>query len=241
MKCIIINIIIFLTFSCKTGLITDELKKGNYMFEKQNYKWEEENKEFKGKGKYDGVYYFNDGSEVDYSYNDVNILAPKPLFYVEYKEFYNNGFIKQKGKFFGKFQVNSFSTKIGIWYEFDERGNLIKQTDEDVKFGDFSYNEVLSFLDKKKEISLHTGKNRENLEIDFYFSSSSSKKLWEARIKIGKSYGVANLPDDKGERYEQKIKIYYLDGNTGEIVQRKDLVNYKSIITGFDKIYPDLK
>ena len=43
MKCIIINIIIFLTFSCKTGLITDELKKGNIMFEKFDFiKWEKE-------------------------------------------------------------------------------------------------------------------------------------------------------------------------------------------------------
>lgn len=211
------------------------------MFEKQDYTWEEKNKEFKGKGKYPDFYYLKDGSEVDFSNNEIGTLAPKPFFYVESKEFYDNGFIKVKGKYFGRFEANSYSTKIGIWYEFDESGNLIKQTDEDVKFGDFSYNEVLSFLDKKDEISLHTGKNRENLEIDFYFSSSSSKKLWEARIKIGKSYGVANLPGDKGERYEQKVKIYYLDGNTGEIIQRKDLVNYKSIINGFDKIYPDLK
>jgi hypothetical protein len=194
------------------------------------------NKEYKGKGKYEVVYYFKDGSQVDASNNDVFVLPPNPFFYVEYKEFYDNGFIKQKGKYFGIFDLGSYSTKIGMWYEFDEKGNLIKQTDEDIKFGKFGYNELLKFLNEKGHISLHSGKNRENLEADFYFSDKSYKKLWEVFIKIGKPVQIIG----EGYTIEQKGKGYYLDGDTGEIVKYKDLIKYKDIIPGFEKIYPDL-
>ena len=236
MRKIIILVIVFLLSNCKVGLITKELKKGSIMFEKQDYNWEENNKEYKGKGKYDGVYYFKDGSEVDYSYNEINILAPKPLFYIEHKEFYDNGFIKEKGKYFGRFDVGSYSIKIGVWYDFDEKGNLIKQTNEDTKFGDFSYNEVLSFLDKKEDISLYNGKNRENLEIKYFYSEKLKEKLWAIFIKIGEPVQIMG----DGYKIEQKGKQYYLDGNSGEIILRQYLPKYKSIIPSYDSIFPDL-
>ena len=229
--------------SCKSGLITEKLKKGNDMFEKfDRENWEEKNKEFKGKGgEYPGVYYLNDGSEVDYSNNSVNTLAPKPFFYVEYKEFYDNSFIKIKGKYFGRFDVGSNSTKIGMWYEFDEKGNLIKETNEDNKFGKFGYNELLNFLNEKGEISLNSGKNRENLEINFYFSEKSFEKFWKVIIKIGKPSEQADSNSISGLTSVQKVKSYYIDGNTGEIVKYKDLIKYKAIIPDFERKYPDLK
>jgi hypothetical protein len=240
MKKIFIIAVLLTISSCRTGLITEEIKKGNKMFEKYDLnKWEEINKEYKGKGKYEDVYYFKDGSQVNASNNDVFILPPNPFFYVKNKEFYDNGFIKQKGKYFGRFDVNSYSIKIEMWYEFDEKGNLIKETNEDIKFGKFGYNELLNFLDKKGEISLHSGKNRENLEVNFYFSNTSGKKLWEATINIGKPH------DELGNEGDlvsvQRIKSYYLDGNTGEIIKHKDVKKYKDIIPGFEQIYPDLK
>ncbi len=234
--------ILLVMSSCKTGIITEKLKKGNAMFEKYDFnKWEEDNKEYKGKGEYPDTYYFKDGREVDYSNNAIGILPAKPLFYVENKEFYENGFIKQKGKYFGRFNANSYGIKIGIWYEFDEKGNLIKETDEDKKFGAFSYNEVLTFLDKEEQISIHNGRNRENLEIDYFFSKDSNQKLWRVEIKIGKPSQELTPPGEVGERISQKIKVYYLDGNTGEVIPRKELLKYKEIIPQFDKIYPDLK
>ena len=237
MKNIFIITTLIIVSSCTKGLITEKQKNGNIMFEKFDFiKWEKENFQFK-KHEYSDSYMLKDGSEVYVSDEELYILPSKPLFYVEYKGFYNNGFIKQKGKYFGKFDVNSNSIKIGIWYEFDEIGNFTKQSDEDTKFGAFSYNDILSFLDKKEEISLHTGKNRENLDIKYYYSENTKAKLWVIFIKIGEPIQIPG----EGYRIEQKGKGYYLDGNTGEIIQRKDLVNYKSIISDFDKIYPDLK
>jgi hypothetical protein len=239
MKKIFMIAILLAISSCRTGLITEELKKGNKMFEKYDLNdWEEKNKEYKGKGEYEDVYYFKDGSQVNASNNRIFILPPNPFFHVEYKEFYDNGFIKQKGKYFGIFDLGSFSTKIGIWYEFDKKGNLIKQTDEDIKFGKFGYNDLLNFLDKNGEISLHSGKNRENLEVNFYFSNTSGKKLWEATIKKGKPHD--ELGNEGGLVSVQRIKSYYLDGNTGEIIKHKDVIKYKDIIPGFEQIYRGL-
>jgi hypothetical protein len=231
--------ILFLVSSCKTGLITDELKKGSAFSEKIDFvAWEEKHKELRGKGgEYPTVYYFKNGSEVDLSGNDMYILLPKPLFYVEYKEFYDNGSIKQRGKYFGKFKVGSNSTKIGMWYEFDEKGKLTKQTDEDTKFGAFGYNDVLRFLDKKGDISLCNGKNRENLQIYYYSSVESNKKLWEVFVFLSEATQIIG----EGYTISRKRKGYDIDGNTGEIVKYKDLIKYKEIIPKFNLSYPDLK
>ena len=241
MKKIVALIILLIMSSCKSGLITEKLKKGNDMFEKFNFeKWEKDNIQFK-EHEYSSVYILKDSTKMYINDNEINILPQKPFFYVEYKEFYNNSFIKIKGKYFGRFDVGSNSTKIGMWYEFDEKGNLIKETNEDNKFGKFGYNELLNFLNQKGEISLSNGKNRENLEIDFYFSKISNEKLWEARLKIGKPYEQADSNSISGLTSIQKGKSYHLDGNTGEIVKYKDLIKYKAIIPNFERNYPDLK
>jgi hypothetical protein len=235
----ILFIFLLIASSCKTGLITDVLKKGNTISEKFDFaSWKEKYKELQGKGgEYPDVYYFKNGSEVAFVGNNIYILPPKPSFYVEYKEFYDDSSIKQKGKYFGKFKVNSNSTKIGMWYEFDEKGNLTKQTDEDTKFGAFGYNDVLCFLDKKGDISLSNGKNRENLQIYYYSSVESNKKLWEVFVFLSEATQIIG----EGYTISRKRKGYDIDGNTGEIVKYKDLIKYKEIIPKFNLSYPDLK
>jgi hypothetical protein len=235
----ILFLLLLIISSCKTGLITDELKKGITTSEKIDFaSWKEKHKELQGKGgEYPDVYYFKNGREVLISCNQSDILPPKPLFYLEYKKFHDNGFIKQRGKYFGEFKVGSNKIKIGMWYEFDEKGNLTKQTDEDTKFGAFGYNDVLRFLDKKGDISLSNGKNRENLQIYYYSSTESNKKLWEVFVYLSEATQIIG----EGYTISRKRKGYDIDGNTGEIVKYKDLIKYKEIIRSFDRKYPDLK
>jgi hypothetical protein len=111
-KTILFLLLLIITSSCKTGLITDALKKGNTNSEKFDFTaWKEKHKELQGKGgEYPSSYYFKNGSEVLISDNELDLLPPKPLFYLEYKEFYDNGSIKQRGKYFGEFKVGSNST-----------------------------------------------------------------------------------------------------------------------------------
>ena len=106
-------------------------------------------------------------------------VLPKKDFYVGYKAFYKNGYIKEKGRYFGIFELNVKSIKIGKWYYFDEKGDLINTVDEDLKFGNFSSQDVLNFLEKKKYIRLKNGKNRENVEVDFLHSPDFKKKALE--------------------------------------------------------------
>ncbi|TRX36174.1 hypothetical protein FNW52_09110 [Flavobacterium sp. ZT3R18] len=242
MKKIILFASLLLLYSCKTGLITNQEKKGDYMFEKMDYnKWEKDNAAFKDVEN-PSLYNLKDGSFVDPSYPDWGILPPKPAFYTIYKLYYkNSGIIKEKGKYFGECDPGSTIMKIGIWTYFDEQGKVIREEDEDKKFGAFGYNEVLAFLDHEGQINLRNGKNREKLEIYYDFSKNSSEKLWKVVVEKGKPYSVPNLDGMDGERMEQKVKTYYLDGNTGEIIARKDLIKYKEIIPGFEWTYPDLK
>jgi hypothetical protein len=236
MKKIILFASLLLLNSCKTGLITNQEKKGDYMFEKYDFnKLENDYKEFKIH-EHSFSYIFKDGTYVDLFDDSIIIFPPKPVFYSIQKEFYNNNFIKEKGKY-----LSSTNIKIGIWTYFDEQGKVIREEDEDKKFGAFGYNEVLAFLDHEGQINLRNGKDREKLEIYYDFSENSSKKLWNVVVEKGKPYSVPNLDGMDGERMEQKVKTYYLDGNTGEIIARKDLIKYKEIIPGFEWSYPDLK
>lgn len=213
--------------------------KFNKMSEKFDFQtWEQNNKKFKGKGNLPDNYYLQDGSMVMLAEPELYITPAKPAFYVIYKEFYENESVKRKGRYFG---LSSNILPIGIWWEFDENGNLTKEVNEDTKFGKFSYDDVLKFLNKKGDFDIYTGRNRENLEIiNYYHNANSFKKLWVVQIKKGEPYPIANLPEDKGEKYAQDGKYYYLDGDTGEEIKYKDLVKYKEIIPNFEEEFPSL-
>ena len=245
-KIFLLIIVLGLLQNCKSQIITEELKTGKTMFETFDYdKFEKENEKYKDPNRSSGIYVFERGREVWASWSDIYEIPVFPYFYLSYKEFYEHpnqpSTIKEKGKYFGDIDLGSNAgVKIGHWYYFDEKGKLIKEVDEDKKFGRFGYNEVLKFLDEKKDINLNTGEGRDKIKIDFYNSDKSNKKLWKIIVNIGEQYGVTNLPGDKGMRYAQDVKSYYLDGDTGEIIKGKKLVNYREIIPNFEKEFPML-
>ncbi|HEX8577518.1 MAG TPA: hypothetical protein VF677_14610 [Flavobacterium sp.] len=244
-KIFLMVIILGLLQNCKTGIITEELKKDKIMFETFDYdKFEKENERYKDP-EHSYIYLFEKGRKVWPSRSDIYEIPPFPYFYLSYKEFYKHenskSTIKEKGKYFGDIDLGSNAgVKIGYWYYFDEKGKLIKEIDEDKKFGKFGYNEVLKFLDDKKDINLHTGEGRDKVNIQFYYSDKSAKKLWQVKIKSGEPYGVANLPGEIGSRGGQNFKVYCLDGNTGEVfkITDKRLLDYREIIPGFEQQFP---
>jgi hypothetical protein len=208
------------------------------MFETLGFKkFKKDNREFET-DKYSDEYHLPNGSIVYISDPEFFAIPSKLSFYLTYKEFFENGSIKVKGKYFGIFKLNFYSIKIGYWSYFDEKGKLIQEVNEDKKFGKYSYNEVLKFLDEQKDINLNTGEGRDRVNIQFYYSDKSTKKLWGIFIKIGEPYGVANLPGEIGSRGGQKGKYYYLDGDTGEIIKGKQLLNYREMIPNFEQQFP---
>jgi len=154
---------------------------------------------------------------------------------VGYKAFYKNGNIKEKGHYFGLFELNVKSIKIGKWYYFDERGNLIRTVDEELKFGNFSSQDILNFLENKKYINLKKGKNRENVEVDFFYSPDLKKRLWSITIYKGKSFSIS------GNETLREGKSLYIDANTREEVKINDIKKYKDIIPNFEESYPFFK
>ena len=80
----------------------------------------------KSKDKYSGF------SGYDYSEN--------PIMGV-FRDFYPNNKIKTKGVFC------KFGFKIGKWYNYDEKGHLVSQEDNDRGF-DFTYNDVFEYCFK---------------------------------------------------------------------------------------------
>jgi len=153
-----------------------------------------------------------DGTEIDRSaspteYTEECIL-PKPSFLKLNKEFYRSGFIKFKGLSFGDQHMGANGIRVGQWTYFDELGKVTKTVDEDRKFGNFGYNELLAFLDKEGLIEVKTGKNRENVNAIFE-SSESGDKTWFVEI-ITEFH-----PDDYAKGW-----TYTLDGNSGKVLKK---------------------
>jgi len=81
---------------------------------------------------------------------------PSPAYYHVVKEFYPNGILKHKGNYIQ-------NVKIGIWQYYDEKGCLLKEEDEDRKFGLIKIEWILKFIEKEGWIDLKTGRGREEI------------------------------------------------------------------------------
>ena len=134
----------------------------------------------KKKNSYEGAtsaqYVERNGTETYVSFNDDGFVLQeiKPFTYeMIVRNYYKNCIIKSKGKF-----LSHSSVKIGIWCEYDNQGNLIKETDEDKKFEKLRLKpiNILRWLEKEGYIDRKTGKGQEKFvkegdepNIDIYF------------------------------------------------------------------------
>lgn len=130
-------------------------------------------------------------SKTDKSY----IESFKDTYYMILKFYYPNGNIKKKGAGF-----HDFFSK-GIWYEFDEKGKLIKEVDYDKPYK-FTFEDILKFCEK------------ENIEIK---KGPILQNGWHNRI-------FRNVENDNPiwsiEYLKKKdlVEIIKLDGITGKIL-----------------------
>ena len=129
-------------------------------FDVQYYK-----KIIKEKNSYEGAtsaqYVERNGTETYVSFNDDGFVLQeiKPFTYeMIVRNYYKNCIIKSKGKF-----LCHSSVKIGIWREYDNQGNLIKETDEDKKFEKLRLKpiNILRWLEHEGYIDRKTGKGQE--------------------------------------------------------------------------------
>ena len=146
----------------------------------------------KEKNSYEGAtsvqYVERNGTETYVSFNDDGFVLQeiKPFTYeMIVRNYYKNSIIKSKGKF-----LCHSSVKIGIWREYDNQGNLIKETDEDKKFEKLRLKpiNILRWLEKEGYIDRKTGKGQEKFV----------KQGDEPSIRI--SFGKISAPNAKFEK-----------------------------------------
>ena len=72
----------------------------------------------------------------------------KESLFGEYRYYFLNGNLKESGEYY--FQ----DFHCGIWKEYDEKGNLLKETDMDKPYKKYSWQNILAFA-KKRNINLY--------------------------------------------------------------------------------------
>ena len=131
----------------------------------------------------------------------IHRFYPSNSYFYSSKTFYpSNGYIMRKGINY----VRGFAK--GCWYEFDEKGILVKTTDYDAPFT-FSFEDILAYC-KAYHIEVTKGYQR----IGFHnrilrFVNDDGSCYWV--IKHLKRYDL--------------IEAIYLDGKTGKELKREDI------------------
>ena len=158
-------ILILLTTLCCTCCNAQKDKEATTMKTTERFDVQYYKSIIKKKNSYEGAtsaqYVERNGTETYVSFNDDGFVLQeiKPFTYeMIVKNYYKNCILKSKGKF-----LCHSSVKIGIWREYDNQGNLIKETDEDKKFEKLRLKpiNILRWLEKKGYIDRKTGKGQE--------------------------------------------------------------------------------
>ena len=134
------------------------------------------------------IYVDRDSTQVKVYFDkdyDALVTIPPFTYYKEVRIFHKNGVLMESGK---RFFCSSID--IGIWREYDNQGNLIKETDEDKKFEKLRLKpkNILRWLEKEGYIDRKTGKGQEKFV----------KQGDEPSIRI--SFGKIGAPNAKFEK-----------------------------------------
>lgn len=125
-------------------------------------------------------------------------MTLKDSYYRTTKIYYPNGNIKKKG-----LSANTGNFQKGVWYEFDEQGNLIKETDYDQPFT-FTFEDILKFFEKHG-IKINKGPILQSTSWhnDIFRDIQNGHPLW--RIEYLKK---ADL-----------VEVIKIDGITGKVLE----------------------
>ena len=147
-----------------------------------------------------------------------NEYAPAKEFYQIQKWFYPSGSMRTKTSFLG-------DVVIGIYEEYDEAGSLIKEEDEDKKFGKIKPKDIVELLEKEGWFNRETGENK-------ITEKEVLPTTGEFYREIIKYVQIRYVPKQAtGEKSYWKIVIeprfmvwittYIVDGETGEFTKEK--------------------
>ncbi|MBO9620776.1 MAG: hypothetical protein J7539_17265 [Niabella sp.] len=137
-----------------------------------------------------------------------------------FKEYSPKGVLMRSGKLFG-------SIAIGTWDYYDDSGHLVKQIDEDKKFGKFGPEQVILFLQKKGLVD--TAGNGFGFITSIKYETSEVANIAAVR---------KDRPDtpDKGQWSISYCKslpncdhTFIIDGETGHLISHRDVLGKELI------------
>ncbi|MDH7464176.1 hypothetical protein QEG73_22960 [Chitinophagaceae bacterium 26-R-25] len=145
----------------------------------------------------------------------IRITSPPPSFITIMKVFHENGVIEMKGKQIGT------HVEIGIWQYFDENGKLIKEEDEDKKFGKIKPDDILRFMEKEKYINLSTGAGR--FDKDGWDAFMLSFRPGSDSVIVGAGRNASKWYITIWPKQENRFMRtdYEINGETGEVISKK--------------------
>ena len=127
-------------------------------------------------------------------------LILENAFFSIFKLYFDNGYIKEKGISFNN------GSEYGIWYEFDQEGNLINETNTDTGY-DFGWKKVILYCEAHK-IPLTKG----------YVTSGFQTTIYKEKNEQGANVWVITYQIAGDQLLELT-----LDGKTGKELNRKKL------------------
>lgn len=150
----------------------------------------------------------------------VSIQYNEDSYYAIKKIFNGNGIIQEKGAFFN----GGDYLKLGIWYQYDDTGKLLKEIDYDEGYK-FSFQDVLNFCQLKK-IKIVKGDVRK-LPGGFYTQilkdENNGKKVWIIKYQDGIKITENVVTDGNKVVYKSVFEEIILDGQTGKVISEKTI------------------
>jgi hypothetical protein len=154
-------------------------------------------------------------------------IIGKPPYITVLKEFYIDGYIKEKKTFLGQY------LPIGISEYYDKYGKLT-QVNEENRYGKIKPADVLKFIEKQGVINLKTGKgffvgDPLNAELSFNISYGKPQDATTENdyYIIGLKYkgGEAETDPSGGEPPSASDLIYYMNSKTGRVYTQKEFLS----------------
>ena len=152
-----------------------------------------------------------------------DMYPPPPEFYKIQKVFYPNGNIQSETTSLGRFVYINTSR------DYDEDGYLVKEVNENKKFGAIKPAFILKFLERAGWIDLKTGKGKSNLIVEDNKLIKREYCVFELKFEpIGESYfikgnkvpiWVVTIPESSKDKWEQLR--YIIDGETGQVLKKE--------------------
>ena len=228
MKNIILLCVIFTMCNCKPqnkqeiiGKIKDDKMENEYnkLINKEFEKFDIDRFNKNKDEAEDYLYVLNNGTKInEYGNSESGYFieeTPKNSLFVISKGFYLNLGIRANGVKYG-----NVGCVLGIWYEFDENGKLIKETNYDQHFK-ITINEIIEFL-KINKVDLHAT----TTTVNRYYDEKTKKGTWTLRYfgeYKGKSGKLIVTIDDGSKVIQEVIRITGKRGEKEILLRVNDL------------------